>query len=172
LRRDGEGDAALQCAHAAYFAALAIGAESGLCAGIMTDVVRVEADLDNLRAALSWLLATGDPDTALRIAASLTEYWTLAGGQFSEGRTWLERALARGTSTSPAACAGGCYGLATMLLHQDDLAASRGGAPCGKSDAAVRDRRGHRHGKRLHWARRSGPRHRQRPRGGHDAKRR
>jgi hypothetical protein len=85
LRRDGEGDAALQCAHAAYFAALAIGAESGLCAGIMTDVVRVEADLDNLRAALSWLLATGDPDTALRIAASLTEYWTLAGGQFSEG---------------------------------------------------------------------------------------
>ena len=125
LGQHAEEGAALRRVHAAFFAALAGAAESGLCAGVMTDVLRVEADLDNLRAALTWLLAAGDSESALPMAATLSEYWTFAGGQYSEGRGWLERSLAFGATASASARAGGHYGLATMALHQGDLAAAR-----------------------------------------------
>jgi non-specific serine/threonine protein kinase len=61
---------------------------------------RLEADHDNLRAALAWLAAEGRDDELLRLAAALGEFWDW-GGYLAEGRAWLERALARtdGSST-------------------------------------------------------------------------
>ncbi len=55
---------------------------------------RLEADLDNLRAALEWSLRNDDPQQAisLRLAAAMTWFWLMKGYLF-EGRTWLERAL-------------------------------------------------------------------------------
>jgi predicted ATPase len=62
-------------------------------AGSPPDVERLDRDQDNLRAALAWLL-DHDPPAALRMAASLGDYWLLRG-RLAEGRTWLERAVAR-----------------------------------------------------------------------------
>jgi predicted ATPase/DNA-binding XRE family transcriptional regulator len=118
-------------AHAAFFAELVIAAESGLSSGRLADVARVGADLDNLRTALGWLLDAGDGETALRVATSLSEYWTFAGGQFGEGYAWLERALALGDDASPSARAGGYYGIAMLALHQADLVRGRAAATTG-----------------------------------------
>src|SRR5215212_5870625 len=55
---------------------------------------RLEADHDNLRAALDWLAHWGEPEAFLRLARSLAIFW-LFRGPFEEGRAWLEQALAR-----------------------------------------------------------------------------
>ena len=54
---------------------------------------RLQAEHDNLRAALAWSAeSSDDPDLMPRIAAALWWHW-YPGGRFSEGRHWLERAL-------------------------------------------------------------------------------
>jgi predicted ATPase/DNA-binding CsgD family transcriptional regulator/transcriptional regulator with XRE-family HTH domain len=64
---------------------------------------RLERELDNLRAALRWLLdqagrddsgAAAEREAALRLAAALGYFWYLRG-YHAEGRRWLEEALAR-----------------------------------------------------------------------------
>ncbi len=55
---------------------------------------RLEADHDNLRAALDWLAHLGEPEAFLRLARSLSLFW-LFRGPYEEGRAWLEQALAR-----------------------------------------------------------------------------
>ncbi len=52
----------------------------------------VEAEHDNLRAALEWTLQSGEPEAALRLATAVREFWFVRG-YMAEGRTWLERAL-------------------------------------------------------------------------------
>ena len=55
---------------------------------------RLEAEHDNLRAALSWSL--NDPrgaDAALELAAGLWRFWEIRG-YLTEGRQWIERVLA------------------------------------------------------------------------------
>ena len=59
---------------------------------------RLGAELDNLRAALTWLERTGDSERLLRLAATLTLFWYTTG-RLQEGRAWLERALAAVPST-------------------------------------------------------------------------
>jgi non-specific serine/threonine protein kinase len=51
---------------------------------------------DNFRTALSWALEHDEVGLGLRLAASLGEFWYLSG-HLSEGRRWLEAALAEGT---------------------------------------------------------------------------
>jgi predicted ATPase len=53
----------------------------------------VETDLKNIRAALRWLLDSGDARTALRLAEALTPFWR-ARGLVSEGERWLAAARA------------------------------------------------------------------------------
>lgn len=54
---------------------------------------RLEAERDNLRTALAWLLDCGEVDTALSFVAELERLWVLRGPA-REGRAWVERALA------------------------------------------------------------------------------
>ena len=61
---------------------------------------RLEADHDNLRAALDWLAHWGEPEAFLRLARSLSIFW-LFRGPYEEGRAWLEQALARDGEISP-----------------------------------------------------------------------
>ena len=47
-----------------------------------------------MRTALGWLLAYGDVEQELHLAATLLEFWHV-GCYFSEGRRWLDAGLAR-----------------------------------------------------------------------------
>jgi predicted ATPase/class 3 adenylate cyclase len=78
--------------HAAYFLALAEEAEPELSgADQLACLERLEAEHDNMRAALSWSLEK-EPETALRLAVALARFWEKRS-YFSEGSSWLEAAL-------------------------------------------------------------------------------
>ncbi len=55
-------------------------------------VNRLEKEHDNLRTALEWSLAN-DPDIALKLAGKLWWFWQTRG-HLTDGRRWLQRALA------------------------------------------------------------------------------
>lgn len=54
---------------------------------------RCELDLDNIRAALSWLLAEQDWPSAVRLSGALEQFWGMRS-YWHEGRRWLDAALA------------------------------------------------------------------------------
>src|SRR5215213_4336495 len=54
---------------------------------------RLEAEHDNMRAALSWASVRKEAEVALRLGGALSWFWSVRGYQ-SEGRRWLEEALA------------------------------------------------------------------------------
>jgi predicted ATPase/DNA-binding CsgD family transcriptional regulator len=92
-------------------------------AGVATNDQRgwrssLEGDHDNLRAALRFSLSTGDPETALQICAALWLFW-LERGYLSEGRLWLEEALAGSSEASPAR-ARALSGNAVLAHYQGD----------------------------------------------------
>jgi predicted ATPase/class 3 adenylate cyclase len=62
---------------------------------------RLEQEHDNLRAALGWSLADRAAESSLRLVGALWWFWHVRG-YWSEGRRWMEEALAggRGPSTS------------------------------------------------------------------------
>jgi len=77
--------------HADHFLCLAELAEIGMRGpDERTWLDRLEADQDNLRAALEWALAA-DPELAGRLAGALSWFWWMR--RQSEGRHWLARAL-------------------------------------------------------------------------------
>jgi Tfp pilus assembly protein PilF len=106
----GQGEAAaIGRAHADYYLALAEDSERGLRgAGQKGWLARLEAERDNLRAALVWALAH-DTDTALRLCGALDWFW-LVRGTPGEGHAWAERAL-----TLPGAAAYPAYARALLV---------------------------------------------------------
>ncbi len=99
LAASGEAERARQ-AHADYYLALAEQAEPELSGP--QQVVwfeRLEGEHDNLRAAVQWFLEPVGTDgqrseRALRLVGALQRFWRMSG-HFSEGRSYLERALAQ-----------------------------------------------------------------------------
>ena len=78
--------------HAEYFLALAEAAEPELSgADQLACLERLEAEHDNMRAALTWSLEK-EPETALRLAVALARFWEMRA-RFLEGSRWLEAAL-------------------------------------------------------------------------------
>ena len=55
---------------------------------------RVDADIENLRAALSWFEEGGDHQSALAVALDLFHYWRMRG-LWREGRRWISASFAR-----------------------------------------------------------------------------
>jgi predicted ATPase/DNA-binding SARP family transcriptional activator/DNA-binding CsgD family transcriptional regulator len=98
LEDSGEAEAASR-RHAEYFVALAEEAEPELVGPRQVGwFARLDAEHDNVRAALSWALEQGEAELGLRLAGALRPFW-LAQGYFSEGRRWLEELLAVGESS-------------------------------------------------------------------------
>jgi non-specific serine/threonine protein kinase len=95
-------EASARRAHAAHFLALAEEAAPHLMPGQedMAWVARLEAEHDNLRAALAWLAQTGEGEELLRLAGALFWFWKVRA-HFREGSAWLERALALAGDDAP-----------------------------------------------------------------------
>ncbi len=118
LTASGEA-AAIQRRHTAWYLALAERAAPELYGGPnqLPWLNRLEAEHDNLRSALRWALAS-HPATALRLGGSLFWFWYVRG-HLSEGRRWLEQALARGSDAPPAVRGRALLGTG-MLAHWQD----------------------------------------------------
>jgi non-specific serine/threonine protein kinase len=82
--------------HATYYLALAEEAEPEL-KGAQQEawLGRLETEHDNLRTAFSWALTRDDAEPGLRLGGALGDFWD-RGSRLSEGRRWLEAALAKG----------------------------------------------------------------------------
>lgn len=106
-------------AHCEYFLGLAEEAAGYLDGPQQAQYLeRLEADHSNLRAAMSWTL---DPDIRLRFAAYLWRFWH-ARSHLSEGRGWLENALARSSDTTNVLRAQALNGLGILATSQSDYA--------------------------------------------------
>jgi len=82
--------------HAEYFCSLAADAEASLYgADAAASLDLLEAESDNLRAALDRLRARGNTEEALRLVNNLARFWQVRG-HLSEGRGALEAALSQG----------------------------------------------------------------------------
>jgi predicted ATPase len=85
--------------HAEYFLALAEEGESGLRGPeAATWLERLEAEHDNLRAALSWVLAQEEVELGLRLAGALWRFWHLQGAQVAGERAGKGRAIVSGAA--------------------------------------------------------------------------
>jgi predicted ATPase len=81
--------------HAAYFASLAHRAEPELRRASQHEwVTRLDADSGNLQAALTWLIDSGDSDTAVDVGWWLQPYWLITS-RMSELLRWMVAALSR-----------------------------------------------------------------------------
>jgi non-specific serine/threonine protein kinase len=106
--------------HLDHFLALAGRAEEGLTGADQTVWLdRLEADHDNLRAALSWAVATGETERSLRLAGALGTFWAWRG-HLTEGSTWLDRALAMPGDASARARAKVSHRLAVLAVYLGD----------------------------------------------------
>src|SRR5215217_2338175 len=88
--------------HAECYLALAEEAEPRLRGPeVVTSLGRLETEHDNMRAALSWSLKSGEAELGLRLGVALLWFWS-ARGYWSEGARWLEESLAKGGTAEPA----------------------------------------------------------------------
>jgi predicted ATPase/DNA-binding CsgD family transcriptional regulator len=116
-------DEVLRAQHAAHFAALAeASAEEAAGSREQQWARRLEAESQNLRAALEWGLRA-DPGVALRIAAGLSWFWHTRS-QLAEGRRWLERTL-RASDGDPALRARALHGAGQIAYRQGDCGAAQ-----------------------------------------------
>jgi tetratricopeptide (TPR) repeat protein len=122
LHESGEA-AEVSRLHAEYFLAFAEEAElEG--PDQVSWMERLEADHDNFRAALSWLLQVGEAELALRIGGALWLFWRIRG-HLSEGRRWLSEGLSGGDA-APAGVR------ARAMLVLGDLDVKQGDYPQGE----------------------------------------
>jgi predicted ATPase/class 3 adenylate cyclase len=114
--------------HVEHFCALAEAAESHIeSAGDQPQwMARLDADLDNLRAALARaLVEPGGGTHALRICSSLYRYWAHRG-HAHEGRRWCMKALARDPDAAPTPLHARVMQAAGVLAWREaDIAAGR-----------------------------------------------
>ncbi len=120
---------AMQRRHALYYLRLAKAAQSKLISAQQVEWLnRLEKEHGNLRAALGWALNSGKAVIAARLGGALCHFWVMHG-HLSEGRRWMERALAlasdKQTSLVPSTRAMLLNGLGSLAYYQNDHAAAR-----------------------------------------------
>ncbi|MFQ5794790.1 MAG: BTAD domain-containing putative transcriptional regulator [Candidatus Bipolaricaulia bacterium] len=121
LEASGESEA-IRRTHADYYLALAEQAEpklEGPDQRMWLD--RLEVEHDNLRAALVWFEQNGEAEAELRLGGALWGFWHMRG-YLSEGRRWLEGALAKGEDRDVSASvrAKALHGAGVLTHEQGD----------------------------------------------------
>ena len=119
-----------QCRHAEYYAAFAErAAEQMHGPAQLASLDRLEAEHDNLRAALSWSMETreaspaGDDKRAaigLRLVQALAPFW-YKHSHATEGRRWLERAIELAADADGSRLARVSHGLGVLLQQLGEL---------------------------------------------------
>ena len=108
--------------HAQYFLTLAEEAYPGLKGADQVEWLDLlEAEHQNMRAALSWALERREAEMAIRLGSALWLFWFVRG-YHSEGRRWLQEALAIEERGSPDSRAMALAGVGWLAAHQGDLA--------------------------------------------------
>ncbi len=86
---------------------------------------RLDAEHDNLRAALEWCQRDqGGVRAELRLARALSRFWCTRG-HLSEGRQRMAAALARASGEGPSVRAGGLVSAAWLAKHHGDYSAAQ-----------------------------------------------
>ncbi len=119
LTRTHELEAA-RYAHANYYLSFAEEAETYLTgADQKTWIKRLDREQDNLRAALRWGIEHHAGELVQRMAGALQTFW-LTRGYWSEGRRWLEEALAMdsGAALAPAVRAKTLFGAGILTRFE------------------------------------------------------
>jgi predicted ATPase/class 3 adenylate cyclase/Tfp pilus assembly protein PilF len=120
LEESGETEK-IKRAHIEYFLALAEEANPKLKGPDQLEwLQRLEAEHENMRAALEWTLQQGEKQLMLRLGGLLWWFWFVRG-HYSEGRRWLEGALATGGQGSVESRAMALAGVGALAFEQDDL---------------------------------------------------
>jgi len=116
----GEGVEPMRRRHAGHYVALAEKAEPELTGAQQREWLDcLEAEHDNLRAALSWALEQSAAEAAARLASSLWRFWYVRG-YLSEGRRWLEQALTTGSALPAPLRAKALNGAGALAWAQGD----------------------------------------------------
>jgi predicted ATPase/class 3 adenylate cyclase len=84
----------------------------------------LDAEVDNLRAALGWSSRSKNMEAELRLASGLWRYWRVRSA-FSEGRHWLEDALSRGDAAPAPLLARALMGAGSLANYQADYPRAR-----------------------------------------------
>jgi predicted ATPase/DNA-binding SARP family transcriptional activator len=97
--RGSDGEDELCRLHAQHYTEFVDAARSGL--GQAETVAGVEADADNVRAALRWSSQAQDTNLHLRLLVAAAPFWSMRG-QLEEIDAWLRPAVARAAAAAPA----------------------------------------------------------------------
>jgi tetratricopeptide (TPR) repeat protein len=120
LRASAEAEE-IRRTHAEYFLTLAEEAYPELRGPNQLQwLERLEAEHDNMRAALSWALERNEVEVALKLGGALSGFWLLRD-YHSEGRRWLEEALTMDGRGSPGSRAMALAGAGWLAEDQGDL---------------------------------------------------
>ena len=93
----------VRAAHANHMLAVAELASEEIASSDYGRVLgRLDAEHDNVRAALGWTATSGEVGVGLSLAVATARFWAIRG-HYVEGRNWLERVLGRGDQTPTSA---------------------------------------------------------------------
>lgn len=123
-RQAEEDRAAARRRHTEYYLRMAERAEaelSGTEPKAWLD--QLQRNINNLRTALERSLGGEDLELGIRLSGALWLFWEMRG-YLSEGRRWLEQALAAEGTTPPAVRAKAASGAGVLALRQGDYAAA------------------------------------------------
>src|SRR6186713_1840147 len=116
LVQSGE-EAATSRLHALYFADLAEASRDVLSRPDRDALLdRLDAEMANLRAAVAWTLAAGEPALGLRIAVALKDFWHTRS-HLAEGRAMLDQLIAASSAADLQQQHGEPLGVAAELAN-------------------------------------------------------